>query len=298
MRVYILLLLGLLGFFSLFEYSFSHPQSTSAALLAQLPDHNDLITPVSPTPVWPFTQQIVSEEEPKASPAAQPEQDSDYCLDVPIIMYHHIQPLQQAQLLGHEQLTVDSDVFEKQMAYLVEDGYTALSAEDLTYALINHEQLPEKPIIITIDDGYIDNYSYAFLMAKKYNLIMNFMISTELIGKPDYMTWDHLKEMSQSPVARIYNHTATHAPVGLHSKAEIADELNKSTQHFKSNLDLDVHIFAYPYGSFSTVAVEMLEKHGFAAAFTTVPGRRQCESQRMLLNRDHIGNAPLTEYGL
>ena len=200
--------------------------------------------------------------------------------------------------MGHAQLTVVSKIFEEQMAYLVDHGYTAISAEDLVNALKTHEALPEKPIVITIDDGYIDNYTYAFMMAKKYNLIMNFMISTDLVGKHDYMTWDHLKEMTQSSVAKIYNHTASHAPIGLQSRGEIAGELSRSTDALLSNLDLDVRIFTYPYGSFSTVAVEMLERHGFVAAFTTVAGRKQCESQVMLLNRDHIGNAPLTEYGL
>lgn len=299
MKVYFLLLVGLLGFFSLFEYTLFHPQSTSAALLAQLPAQNDLITTVSPTPVWPFTPDIVTAKDAlKATAAAKTDDGGDFCLDVPVIMYHHIQPLEQAKLLGHAQLTVDSEIFEKQMKYLVDNGYTALSAEDLVNALMNHDQLPSKSIVITIDDGYIDNYTYGFMMAKKYNLVMNFMIPTELIGKADYMTWDHLKEMAQNPFAKIYNHTASHAALGLISKEQTDSELTRSNDQFKSELGLDINIFAYPYGSFSTTAVELLEKHGFVAAFTTLPGRKQCESQKMLLNRDRIGNAPLSEYGL
>jgi len=222
----------------------------------------------------------------------------EFCLNVPVILYHHVQPLEIADQLGHKVLTVDSTIFDEQMQYLVKNGYTALSAEDLANALLTYHQVPEKSIVITIDDGYDDNYTYAFLDAKKYHLIMNFMIPSGLIDKPGYMNWDHLKEMNESPYARIYNHTATHAPLGLLSQKEIDDELSSSSAAFTANLGLDNTVFTYPYGSYNDLAVEMVQKHGFIAAYTTVAGRRQCRSEIMTLHRDHIGNASLALYGL
>lgn len=315
MRFFFWLLIGLLGVLFLFEYSFSHPQATSAALLAQIPSEDDFVVPVSPTPVWPFAQQVVSDSSASTSgtPGPHPspllteggrkssqkgDSAGDFCVDVPVVLYHHVQPLQEAQLLGHAQLTVDSEIFEKQMQYLVDHEYNAISADDLVTALLNHEELPQKSIVITIDDGYIDNYSYAFMMAKKYHLIMNFMVPSELIGKTDYMTWDHLKEMKDNPYARIYNHTASHAALGLLDKEKIDSELERSNKQFNDELGLAMTIFTYPYGSNSPLAVEELKSHGFVGAFTTMPGRKQCESEIMLLHRDHIGNAPLDEYGL
>ena len=83
---------------------------------------------------------------------------SGYCLRVPVLMYHHIQPEAQAKEKGQTALTVDSGFFDKQMQYLAQNGYTTLFANELIDALRNHTGLPAKPVVITIDDGYADNF--------------------------------------------------------------------------------------------------------------------------------------------
>lgn len=221
----------------------------------------------------------------------------DFCLEVPVVMYHHIQPLPVASLLGHEKLTVDSSLFEQQMRYLKEHNYQTISADELVNALTNKQQLPEKSIVITIDDGYDDNYTYAFLTAKKYELIMNFMIPTKLIGKPGYMNWDHLREMHANDYSYIYNHTATHAPLGYILKDQIASELTNSIEDFERELGLKTGIFAYPYGSYNAIAIHELKERGFTAAFTTNNGKKHCTSSIMELQRIRIGNAPMSRYG-
>ena len=221
----------------------------------------------------------------------------DYCVDVPIILYHHTQPLQMAELLGHAQLTVDSTIFDEQMNYLVEQGYTTLSAEDFVHALLQRQPLPEKSIVVTVDDAYDDNYTYAFMSAKKHKVIINFMIPTGLVNKPGYMMWDHLKEMKDNPYARIYNHTTNHAPLGLISDAEIDTELASSSAALKQELGLEPTIFTYPYGSFSDIAIEKVKHAGFIGALSTIEGNHQCASKVMTLERMHIGNAPLSFYG-
>lgn len=221
----------------------------------------------------------------------------DFCMDIPVLLYHHTQPLETAGLLGHAQLTVDSGIFDEQMRYLVENNYNIVSAEDLVHALLDRRALPPKTVVVTVDDGYQDNYTYAFLVAKKYKIIINFMIPTELIGKADYMTWDHLEEMVQSPYARVYNHTATHAALGYSSVEQIETELSSSSKALRENLGLKNTIFTYPYGSFNEYAVEQLKKHGFFGAYSTIEGKRQCRSEVMILQRLHIGNAPMSSYG-
>lgn len=249
----------------------------------------------TPSTVLPL---VLSGETVTASASPVPATSPEYCIDVPVLMYHHVQPLPVAELLGHAPLTVDSAIFEEHIRYLKEQGYTFLSAETMVYALLNYQPLPTKPVVVTIDDGYDDNYTYAFLVGKKYNAIINFMIPSALIDKPGYMVWDHLKEMNQSPYAKIYNHTASHAPLGDISDQEIDNELASSSAAFKEQLGLNNTIVTYPYGSFSDVAIEKVKQHGFLAAFTTLPGRAQCRSQLLTLPRVRVGNAPLSTYGL
>lgn len=245
----------------------------------------DSIVQLSPTPVH------------QQNSTASAKIVEDYCLDIPVILYHHIQPLPMASLLGHAKLTLDSKMFDQQMAYLKSQGYQAISADDLVNALLNRHQLPEKSILITIDDGYDDNYTYGFLTAKKYQMIMNFMIPTQLIGKPGYMNWDHLREMHTNPYVRIYNHTASHAPLGYILPQQINNELTTSREDFKRELGFDTNIFTYPYGSYNPVAINALKQHGFTAAFTTDSGKKQCTSEILQLKRIRIGNAPMSTYG-
>lgn len=233
---------------------------------------------------------------PSASPSALP-QPEDYCVNVPVILYHHIQRLETATILGHAALTVDSIIFDNQIKYLKGHGYHALTADDLVYSLENRLPIPEKSVLITIDDGYDDNYTYAFLTAKKYQFVMNFMIPSSLIGKPGYMNWDHLREMHASGYAKIYNHTATHAPLGYITAQQIAQELETSNADFERELGFVPHIFTYPYGSYSPIAIDELKKYGFTAGFTTDPGKEECLSNIMLLKRVRVGNASISSYG-
>lgn len=273
----------------------AEPEATEAGvtLFAEsiLPTQQPITEPALP-------QETIQNLNPTPAPTIPVEEPSeDFCLDIPVLVYHHIQPLQMASLLGHKQLTIDSPIFESQMSYLKENGYQAISAGDLVHALLNRQTLPEKSILITIDDGYDDNYTYAFMTAKKYQMVMNFMIPTKLIGKPGYMTWEHIQEMYANDYARIYNHTATHAPLGYMQIDQIRTELTTSTEDFKRELGDDVTIFTYPYGSYNQQAIELLKQHGFVGAFTTDDGRKQCISNIMQLQRTRIGNAPLSTYG-
>ncbi len=221
-----------------------------------------------------------------------------YCLTVPILMYHHVQPLSEATKLGHAQLTVDRDIFEKQLQYLIDQTYTPITLDSLVKALREHTSVPDRSIVLTFDDGYIDMYTYVWPLLKKYNVIGNFMIPTGLLENKDYMTWKNVIEMSHDPHVSLYNHTWSHNALGQSDKERIDFELTMSTQDFVQHIGYMSTVFAYPYGSYSDQAIKELLSHGFTAAVTTEAGRVQCDSYLMKLKRDHVGNAPLSTYGL
>lgn len=222
---------------------------------------------------------------------------NDFCLNVPVLFYHHIEPLAIAQQLGHAQLTVDSDYFDKQMAYLSASGYRSLSADELADALINHRGLPAKSILVTFDDGYDDNYNYAFQILKKYDIAGNFMIPTGLIENKGYMTWSQLKEMTGNPLMHIYNHTRSHVSLGGAAKDKIEYEITTANKQLEDSLGKRVSIFTYPYGSYNQLVIDVLRGNGFTAAFSTINGTMQCQSYIFALRRTNIGNAPLSPYG-
>ncbi len=244
---------------------------------------NNSLPSVTPSPPQTTTQPVI--------PA------NDYCLHVPVLLYHHIQPLSIAEKLGHGKLTVDSEVFDRQMSYLASSGYITISSDELVNALLNHQQLSPKSVVITLDDGYDDAYSYAFPISKKYNIVMNLMIPSGLLDNNGYMTWQQLKEMASNSLIKVYNHTWSHAALGLATRDKIESEVTTANTQLQSNLGININIFTYPYGSFSPMAILILKDHGFKAAFSTLPGTLQCESFIMTLHRIHIGNALLSSYG-
>lgn len=275
-------------------------QSTSShsALLIS-PLFTSLTPSPSPSPIIDDPERIAPSPTPvTSSEPSQPAQVAPFCLTVPIILYHHVEPLAQAQKEGHAQLTVDSTYFDQQMNYLNQQGYHSISIGELVSALLSHHQLPPKSIAVTLDDGYIDDYQYGFMILKKYHIKGNFMIPTGLIMNPDYMTWDNVREIQHSDIGYIYNHTWSHAPLGEISKDKIDFELTTSQKQFQEQLGFQPNIFTYPYGSYSDLAIQELRSHGFIAALTTVAGRTQCDTNIMTLYREHIGNAPMSEYGL
>jgi len=226
------------------------------------------------------------------------EVQEDYCVTVPVLLYHHIQPLYLATENQQESLTVGVEFFDMQMNYLVENGYVSLTATQLEKALLNKEELPPKSVVVTFDDGYEDNYLYAYPILRKYGIVGNFMVSTSLIETDGYMSWTQLAEMAESSLVDIYNHTAHHVDIGYATKELALEEIVLAKKTLEEKLGITSPIFTYPYGSVSDSAQEALSFTGYVAAFTTQHGFLQCKSQLLNLRRNHIGNAPLSNYGL
>lgn len=253
-----------------------------------------------------LTKQVLSysniKESLNASTSAIPAlSTTEYCLRVPVIMYHHVEPEYLADENGHTSLNVNPEYFDMQMNYLAQNGYHTLSAEALVQALIAGTPLPDKSVVVTLDDGYQDVYDYAFPILKKYHITASLMIPTGLVGTTsgtnEYLTWSELAQMRATGSILIYSHTVTHAALGLISDKDIRREISQSQQMLQQKLGTTYPILTYPYGSYSDSAIRIAKELGFVGAFSTDPGEEQCRSQIMRLPRDHIGNAPLTEYG-
>ena len=252
---------------------------------------------LSPTPTITPTLTPVPTLPPREA-ATIPPLSGGYCLTVPILMYHHIQPQITASELGQTSLSVDNQVFDQQMAYLAASGYTAISAEQLINALNTKSGLPGKNIMITFDDGYKDIATYAFPVMQKYGLIGNIMVPTGLIENSDYLSWGDLKNMTGSGLMFAYDHTWSHASLTGVSNEKIQSEILTAKTQLEQNLGRTINIFAYPYGSENQNVRDILSQNGFIGAFSTIPGWIQCDSFIMSLHRNRVGNSSLSSYGL
>src|SRR5258708_6536174 len=263
---------------------------------------NAKTTPVPQTKITKTIATVKPSAKPvvKATPAPKPTPTPNYgyCLYVPVILYHHIEPQVEAAIKKHTSLNVDNGYFELQMAYLNKAGYTTITALDLVNALRNHTGLPPKSILVTLDDGYDDLYTNAYPILKKYNIKASLLIPSGLINNPGYSTWDQLREMQGSGLIYFIDHTWSHYPLASGSLDKIKTEIETAKAQLEQNTGQTSNIFGYPYGSFSNLSIQVLQQDGFLGAFSTIGGYYQCDSFIMTLHRNHVGNTQLSAYGL
>lgn len=219
------------------------------------------------------------------------------CTRVSVLMYHHIQPESIAKKLKQTGLTVDPEWFEKHIIYLQEKGYSIISPEKIVDFFDKGIALPNKSVVISLDDAYEDNYFYAWPILKKYSARATIFTPTGLVNVFDYLNWSEIAEMNNSGLIYFGNHTWSHR--GSVASVDILDKEIKL-----ADTQLNVHglnkskIFAYPYGKPSFNAEEVLKKYEYKLAFTTKHGHILCKQQRFELPRVRVGNAPLGRYGL
>ena len=168
----------------------------------------------------------------------------------------------------HMSLSVPLADFEQHMKWLKEYGYTSITPEELYEFIVNGSELPEKPVLITFDDGYKDNYTNAYPIMKKYGFTGTIFVVTGFLGVYDnYMTWEQAKELSDNGFS-IESHTYSHKSMTETSDEEISKELTKSRDTIKNKLGIDADFMAYPTGTYNLHIAELVQKAGYKGAFT------------------------------
>jgi peptidoglycan/xylan/chitin deacetylase (PgdA/CDA1 family) len=212
------------------------------------------------------------------------------CRTIPILMYHHIDDKSGS-------LYVSKSIFSGQLDYLVTKGYQTVTLNDVVESLQGLKTLPPKPLVITFDDGYQDNYLNAYPLLRERNIKATFFIISQLIGGGEYMTWQQLGEMAGNHLVTIGDHTLSHKAVVTEDDSQLRNEIFSAQSILKDRLGVAVNTFAYPYGSFDASAEKILKEGGFTAAVTTQRGL-SCAKLPYELSRIRIGNSAMANYGL
>lgn len=212
------------------------------------------------------------------------------CRTIPILMYHHVDDKSGS-------LYVSKSTFAGQMDYLVNKGYNTVTLSDVVESLQGLRTLPAKPLVITFDDGYQDNYLNAYPILRERNMKATFFIITQLVGGGEYLTWDQLREMTGNPLVTVGDHTLSHKAVVMETETQMKDEILSAQSILESRLGVKVNTFAYPYGSLNSNAEKILREGEFIAAVTTQRGL-SCAKLPYDLPRIRIGNAGMANFGL
>ena len=221
-----------------------------------------------------------------------------YC--VPVLMYHHVSP-------SAGSITTSPRNFERQIGGLARAGYHALSTEEFAGFLAG-KPVPEKSILITFDDGYLDNWVYAHPVLQRHGMRAVLFVITGLIGDgdvrpcagqspdlpstPDHMQcksllasgttdpvmlrWSEIQVMRAAGTFEFHSHTHTHtrwdlvAPTRDEALTHLTEELALSRATLQQKLGAVSDHFCWPQGYFDPGFVRLAQQAGFKYLYTTV----------------------------
>lgn len=223
---------------------------------------------LAPTPVAAPPPPPTLPPAPRATPAAADQ------AHVPIIMYHHIgEPPPGADPIRLD-LTVRTAEFAEQLDWLAKNGYETISLDDLLQSMAQRASLPRRPIILTFDDGYDDNYTIAYPMLKKHGFSATFFIITDVVGHREYMSWEQIVDMSKNGMS-IQSHSRTHIDQEVAGPEDNAWQIAGSRAKLEEKVGRPVRYFCYPAGRYGPQTIAALQASGYLAAVTTRYGATQ-----------------------
>lgn len=184
---------------------------------------------------------------------------------IPILMYHYIRDYNNHNDKVGANLSVPPQVFNNQLEVLKQKGYTPITFNDVV-----NGKLPQKPIILTFDDGYADFYQNAFPILKQKNMTaVSYIITSFKNG--NYMSDDQIKEISVYGI-EIGSHTIDHPDLSKTSEAKAEREINQSKKDLEALIGKSIVSFCYPAGKYNDQTIEITRKAGFKYATTTKAG--------------------------
>ncbi len=271
------------------------PTSTPTATITRTPTRTATPRPsATATPTEIVPTDIVPPE-----PLQPPQPDGVVRrANVPILMYHYISASPSAQDRIRYGLSVPPEMFEAQLKLLADNGYTTISLRDLYNYLAIGTALPAKPIILTFDDGYVDNYTNAYPLLKKYGMTGTFFILTGPAddGAAPYLTWDMITEMSNAGMD-MQLHGRQHLDMRGRSFDWFVFNIIGGRQSIEGHTGKPVIFLAYPSGKYDAAALRFLQANNFWAAVTTQTGVTHTLADSLLWDRIRIsGQMDLAAY--
>jgi peptidoglycan/xylan/chitin deacetylase (PgdA/CDA1 family) len=204
---------------------------------------------------------------------------------VPVLMYHSIG--NEAKIV---KLFVSPESFEKQMKFLYKNHYNVVGLEKIIFYIEKKEKVPPKTVAITFDDGYYNNYQYAYPILKMYKLPATLFVIVDKIGQPGWLNWRELREMSDSGIFTIGSHTRAHYWLPALGTKKLEHELVSSKKILEERLGKRVDLFCYPLGAFDQRVRDAVIRAGYRSAVATNPGRSYPSNDRYVIKRVRISN--------
>lgn len=224
-----------------------------------------------------------------ATKSADTASPSPVTYHIPFLMYHYVEYVRDRNDKTRIMLNTPPHTLEEQITTLKNDGYTFLVAREVGDILDGKRQMPDKPIVLTFDDGYGDFYTDVFPILKRQGVRATIYVISGFLGKPNYMTREQVKEMLVSGYIELGDHTVHHWALRGRKLEEVTHEIADSKITLEKEFGVPIVSFCYPYGSFDVQAISVAASVGYKTAVTTVPGTTESGKERLLIPRLRSG---------
>lgn len=205
------------------------------------------------------------------SALSRPLPDDAAPVDVPVLMYHYVDDEPPPKGPYADGLTVRTPDFIEELEYLAANGYETISLADAYLAMAGLRDLPARPVVLTFDDGGLDNYEVAFPLLRRYGFSGTFFVITKTVGADGQMDWGQLREMYAAGMS-VQSHSVAHpdlrgVPDGR-LRAEVADSRAMITEATGE----PGYVFCYPAGAYDQRVIEAVRDAGYVMAVATDKG--------------------------
>jgi len=188
-------------------------------------------------------------------------------------MYHYISTPPAGSDIYRVDLSVPPERFESHLQYLRDAGYQTITLDDLLYFLALGRPLPEKPVILTFDDGYEDNYSNAFPLLQKYAMVGHFFVISDFVNasRPGYMTWPQIEEMAAAG-QRFGSHSRDHPDLRGKEVDYLVWQALGGMEAIQEHLGYHPRWISYPSGGYDEQVIAVYRSAHYWGGLTTEQG--------------------------
>ena len=211
---------------------------------------------------------------------------------VPVLAYHHF-----SRSASSRKMIVGKKRFEQQLRYLQDNNFYGITIDQF-FDYLDFGQVPEKSIVITIDDGWVSTYTIAYPLLKKYDFPAVLYIPTNHIRERpgQFLSWDQIREMLNDETLDIQPHTKTHRNLTIRQPGEsfssyinaVRRELSEAKHVISNKLGHETTSLSYPYGATDSFVSALVEVEGYTTAFTVQRDGNPFFQNNLNLNRAMI----------
>ncbi len=229
---------------------------------------------------------------------------SDRYQTVPILCYHRFSN-GNAGKGSSGKMTVSASDFAAQLEWLARNDFHVLALSQLQPWLEGKQDLPQRSVIITADDGYASFYRIAFPLLKKYNFPATLFVYTDFVGAADAADWAELQEMANSGLVSVQAHSRTHRNLTDRLANEtderyqqaLVSETRTPRDMLERKLGAPQPHFAYPYGDANDSVIDVLNRQSVDLGVTVYPGGNGFFAHPLMLKRTMIfGDMSLDDF--